>query len=199
MKIEFIEFAQLMPAPWRFSENISLPHGVGKTPQRFFSPIQHNIALSLQRDGQIAPIHVRYTGGLDYQTLDGHIVVDAAKQVGMTGLNAIVHRCLTEQDAMRLYILLNLNRCGQYGHYHVKIHRTFKKLWPELSKEQKTELLCTYLSWPPDRVQDYVELSEQDETWQKFMFVPADEESTAGHTQGMFDMGETKHEVRDDQ
>lgn len=199
MQIEFIEFNRLTPAPWRFSENINLSHGVGRTPQRFFSPIQHNIALSLKREGQIAPIHVRHVDGLDYQTLDGHIVVEAAKQIGLDGLNAIVHRGLTDQDAMLRYILMNLNRCGQYGHYHVKIHRTFKKLWPGLSKEQKTELLCTYLSWPPDRVADYVELSEQDDNWQKFMFVPADEESTAGHMQGTFDMDNDKHEVRDDQ
>lgn len=201
MRIENILLSNLRSAPWRFSENRVLAHGVGPTPQRYFVPIQENIQLSLQREGQFAPIHVRPLGQLCgvYEIVDGHIVVDAAKTIGMTSLFAVVHEGLDGKSALLRYILMNLNRCGQYGHYHVKIHRMFKLCWQEMTKEQRSVALRAFVAWPPDRIDDYVELGEQDENWQKFMFIPRDEDSTAAHTQSKFEMGEADHEVRDDQ
>ncbi len=180
MKIERIPLKNLSQAPWRFSENMAYRHNE----LRFYSPIQHNVELSLKREGQVAPIHVRMLGGPgSYEIVDGHIVVDAARKLGWTEIDAVIHD-LGVQEAMLRYILLNLNRCGQYGHYHVKIHRVFKQLWPELTvedekigkNEAKITRLKECLSWPEKRVRDYLELSERDENWQKFMFVPGDED-----------------------
>jgi hypothetical protein len=166
-----IELQYITPAPWRFSENRLPFHGS----TRFYSPIQHNIEVSLQRDGQIAPIHVQSPRGRVFEIVDGHIVYDAAKKLGLKTLVAIDHGTLTPEQAMLRYILLNLNRCGQYGHYHVKIHRVLAQLFTGLDAEQRTAKLEEYMSWPHDRIKDYVELSERDANWEKFMFVPKNE------------------------
>ncbi|MGB7729916.1 MAG: ParB N-terminal domain-containing protein [Candidatus Acidiferrum sp.] len=157
-----VRLTDLMPAPWRFSEDLARAHQ--KT--RHYSPIQRNIVRSLQTDGQFAPIQVRPVGNGKFEIVDGHIVADAARELGWAELDAISHE-LTDDEARLRYIHINLNRCGQYGHYHVKIHRVFGKV-PADSNEQKANLIHQHVSWPADRVLDYVELSEKDENWMLF-------------------------------
>jgi hypothetical protein len=182
LNLKTIELEYITPAPWRFSENKKFNHGT----TRFYSPIQHNIEVSLMRDGQFAPIHVWSPEGRVFEMIDGHIVMDAARTVGLKTLVAIDHGTIGTEQAMLRYIMLNLNRCGQYGHYHVKIHRVFGQLWPGTDTATKTARLAEYLSWPVDRVQDYVELSERDTNWEKFMFIPKDD----GEQTGFFDSTE---------
>ncbi|VVB51669.1 Uncharacterised protein [uncultured archaeon] len=180
MELKTIELKHLAAASWRFSEDLSLNH----SELRFYSPIQHNIEVSLKRDGQIAPIHVRLVADLMYEVVDGHIVLDAAKKLGLTSLLVIDHGTLDDTEALLRYITLNLNRCGQYGHYHVKIHRTLGLLWPDVDTATRAARLGEYMSWPAERIQDYVELAERDDNWQKFMFVPKDDGEQSGFFAG---------------
>jgi hypothetical protein len=183
MNLHKVSLAALKSAPWRFSENRAIPHDT----RREYTPILENIIHSLEQNGQIAPIHVRSlsTGkpATDavlpvYEILDGHIVVDAARQIGMTELWALIHNDITTDEEARLrYIHFNLNRCGQYGHYHVKIFRTFGKVDGD-TPSKKAGLLRTITSWPNERLVAYTELSEHDTNWKKFMFLPKEGEDT---------------------
>jgi hypothetical protein len=159
-----VKAKELKQAPWRFSENRALAHG--RT--RYFTRILENIVKSLTTAGQLSPIHVRAIPE-GYEIVDGHIVVDAAVQAGLSELEAIVHENLTDEEARLLYIHFNLNRCGQYSHYHVKIHRVFGEVAGADAKE-KAQAISDHCNWPSTRILDYVELSERDENWRRFMY-----------------------------
>jgi hypothetical protein len=151
---ETAELESIVAAPWRFTEDHSLDHDF----ERPYTSALRNILTSLEEDGQLSPIHVRPLGEL-YQIVDGHVVVDAARQLGFRTLNCMVHHDLDDDGARLLYIHFNLNRAAQY---HVKIHRIFGQI-----KDVPT--LLKHVSWDPQRVQDYVDLDESGENWKRFM------------------------------
>ena len=151
---ESLELNDIVAAPWRFSEDHSLGHDV----ERPYTSALRNIITSLEEDGQLSPIHVRPLGER-YEVVDGHLVVDAARQLGLGALDCVVHHGLDDAAARLLYIHFNLNRAAQY---HVKIHRIFGQI-----KDVPT--LVKHVSWEPSRVQAYVDLDEQGENWQRFM------------------------------
>jgi hypothetical protein len=183
MDILKVKLADLRQSPWRFSEDPARGYATARNP----TPILKNIVRSLAHDGQFAPIHVRPLDGT-YQIIDGHIVVDAARKLGWTELDALVHEGLDDENAYLRYVSMNLNRCGQYGHYHVKIYRTMRNvLTPPPQRPNATDevlaaeraqyramVLCNHMAWPQDRVLDYCELDEKSDNWQKFMYVPKD-------------------------
>ena len=110
-----------------------------------------------------------------------------ARDLGWETLEAVFHGDLSDEDARLRYIYLNLNRCGQYGHYHVKIRRVFEdvmkqdksvELTPDAASKyvgRKVDLLHNLVSWPEDKVRDYVELSEHDKAWRYFANKEPDE------------------------
>jgi ParB-like nuclease family protein len=183
LEILKVKLADLKQAPWRFSDDRS--RGIAGKRKRV--PILENIVRSLIDDGQFGPIHVRPLDG-SYEIIDGHIVVDAARKLGWTELDAVVHEGLDDEKAYLRYVHMNLNRCGQYGHYHVKIYRTVRNIIPpppinpnagelELDAERaqyRAKVLYNHMSWPQDRVLDYCELQERDHNWQKWMYFPKD-------------------------
>jgi hypothetical protein len=176
MKTDKISLDKVKPAPWRFSENRAQPY----REFRQSTPILDNIIRSLEKDGQFAPIHVRPMPELTWEILDGHIVVDAARQLGLKELDAIVHADLNDEAARLRYFHFNLNRCGQYGHYHVKIHRVFADMHGDTATD-KAAIIVNHVSWPGSRVRDYVELDEQGANWQKFMLEPDRDEEDEAH------------------
>jgi ParB-like chromosome segregation protein Spo0J len=122
MNLVKIPLADVKSAPWRFSED----HDLGHHSVRRYTPIQENIVRSLKTVGQLREIHVRPIGASvpqQYEILDGHIVVDAARQLGLKELYAAIHANLNDEAALEWYIHINLNRCGQYGHNHAKLRR----------------------------------------------------------------------------
>lgn len=182
MGIISVKLTDITAAPWRFSEDRAVPHETTRT----YTRILENIVQSLQKDGQFAPIHIRPNHKLSepispvalartvYEVVDGHIVVDAARQLGFTHIDAVVHHMLDDEKARLRYIHMNLNRCGQYGHYHVKVYRVMGAV-SGVDAKAKAALLMSHTAWPPDRVVDYVELDERSDNWQRFMFVPKSE------------------------
>jgi ParB-like nuclease domain len=189
MGIIKVKVEDLKQAPWRFSEEgIRAPHS-----NRKLTPILENIVRSLINDGQFAPIHVRPLDDGVYQIIDGHIVVDAARKLGWTELDAVIHDGLTDEKAYLRYVHLNLNRCGQYGHYHVAIYRSMNRVStpppqnPKASEEVladerakcRAKVLYKHMAWPQDRILDYCELEERGHNWQKWMYVPKDDDDTS--------------------
>ena len=167
-----IRLDKIVAAPWRFSEELSIGHEA----KRSYTPIQRNIVESLAAYGQLAPIHVRAISPDKYEICDGHIVVDAARQLQLEALKAVVHEGLSDERARLLYIHFNLNRCGFYGHYHVKIMRVFGSV-PSVTLRERTETIAKHVAFPMDRVDAYVSLADRSDpqsqrNWKMFMCVP---------------------------
>lgn len=166
MNIQSMQLSSLKAAPWRFSEDRSLGQSQYENP----TPIIENIVHSLEKHGQLAPIHVRPLEMGEFEIIDGHLVVEAARQAGLQTLDAVYH-LVDDQTALSLYILFNLNRGGQYGHRHVKIMRMFQ----EYCKGGSTATeLAALTAWPLSRVQDYLAIDERGKSWKRFMFATND-------------------------
>lgn len=153
---------ELVPATWRFSE-------------RGYTPISQNIKNSLQRDGQLAPIHTRwiqherYEMGGYYEIIDGHIVAEMAMEIGLRVVDIAYHLNVTDEQAKLMYIHFNQNRGSeQYGHDHIEIHRTYGSVEAE-SNTARALLIQNHTSWPKDRIQDYVDIDENSRNWKLFM------------------------------
>lgn len=174
LKIENVRLDQLKQAKWRFSENLALR--TGDRDERDYTAAMQNIALHLKQWGQVSPIHVRHldesdprTGDALFEIVDGHVVVDAARQLKWKNIEVIVHP-ISENEARLLYVHFNLNRAD---HYHVKIMRVFKQVVGDT--DQKVATLKQHVAWPEDRIRDYVEIAERDDNWQRFMFISTDD------------------------
>jgi hypothetical protein len=108
-----IELDRLVDAPWRLSENPADRDKLrpSHANERAFTRVQSNIAASLRQFGQLSPIHVRpLEGSAGYQILDGHVVVAAAREVGIPALTVVVHRGLTDRQAQLRYLQLKFCR-----------------------------------------------------------------------------------------
>jgi hypothetical protein len=161
MQLLTINLDSVADAPWRTSVNVASPGY--KPPCLDESSAYVNIVASLERDGQLAPIHVRPIGNDKYEIIDGHYVVEAARQLGMDSLQAVLHD-LDDTAAQLLHIHFNLDRAFQY---HVKIMRLFKTVPGD--NEIKLATLRKCVAWPTDRLSDYVEADENSWNWKYFM------------------------------
>jgi hypothetical protein len=159
-KMATVSLETVVAAPWRTSVDVAFQ---GYNPMRDQREAFDNIVASLEHDGQLSPIHVRLVGADTYEIVDGHLVVDAARQLGMKTLEAIVHN-LGDDAARLLHIHFNLNRAFQY---HVKIMRLFKTVPGD--NETKVATLQKCVGWPKSRISDYVSIDENGENWKYFM------------------------------
>jgi ParB-like chromosome segregation protein Spo0J len=167
MKLEKLKLSNLKPAPWRITDDRPCPE-------------TSNVVTSLKKYGQLRPILVRPLGGEDYQIIDGHVVVDAAKKVPALGEQLFcVIRDLDEQQAILTYLHLKLNRTVKN---HIKIRHAFERL-RELNDgktQQCLEELRQAIAWPKQRIEAYLKLSEQDLRWiQHGHYFPSEDRSTA--------------------
>jgi hypothetical protein len=157
---------KIVGAPWRISEDLSIGHEV----EWPYTAANRNILRSLTEDGQLSPIHVRPFGDGLYQVVDGHLVVDAARKLGLKELDCVIHPDLDDNSAMLRYFHLNLNRI-EVERDHVRIQKLFDECGPSLSVDERVELLEKHCSWKPKRVRDYVEIHERGKTWRNFTYV----------------------------
>ena len=191
MLIRTIRLDKIVAAPWRFSEDLSIGH----ESQRSYTPIQRNIVESLTADGQTSPIHVRPISQDKYEILDGHIVVDAAGQLHWEAIEAVVHEGLSDEGAKLLYIHFNLNRCGFYGHCHVKMMHAFGQV-SSVCLRERAEIVAKHVAFSMDEIMEYVELQDRSnpqspQYWQKFNYSPG------GDTKDVFADEDEDHEDDD--
>jgi ParB-like chromosome segregation protein Spo0J len=151
MELTTVKLSRLKAAPWRLSD---------KGPDTRETV---NVVHSLKKYGQLRPILVRLAADGFYQIIDGHVVAEAAKAAGLDELSCIVHD-LGDDAARRVYIHLKLNRT-------VKNHVEIRKLLAQIGD---VELIAEAISWPVDRIRDYIELSDRDLNWREFKYVVND-------------------------
>lgn len=172
MVIDIVAVEKIVRAPWRFSEDLSIGHEV----EFPYTAANRNIERSLKDDGQLSPIHVRPLADGHYQVLDGHVVVDAARRLGLKELDCVIHPDLDDIRAMLLYFHLNLNRI-EVERDHLRIIKLFGQCCPELSVDERVALLekhcsCSWgnigTSRKPLCVREYVEIHEAGKTWREF-------------------------------
>jgi hypothetical protein len=171
LKFLTIDLDQLVEAPWRFTADPEYVHYA--RPRVDHHPdcesAQRNIQVSLEKDGQLSPIHVRpLEGTTQYQILDGHVVVECARNAGLQVLEAVVHLGLSDEDAHKRYLFFNLNRARQY---RVKMMRDLKALFPARNANEVAAAvgeLCKVLNLDPGTVEDYLTLDERDPRWRKW-------------------------------
>src|ERR1700722_16500851 len=96
MQFKTLNIASLEAAPWRLSNEKSCRE-------------TKNVVASLKQRGQLRPILVRPLGNDRYQILEGHVVVDAAREAGLQQLDCVVREA-DEQEALLIYLHLKLNR-----------------------------------------------------------------------------------------
>jgi ParB family transcriptional regulator, chromosome partitioning protein len=151
MQLKTVKLSNLRAAPWRLTDE---------------KPCQEtkNVVASLDQHGQLRPILVRQLSGDHYQIIDGHVVVDAARKLGIPELDCVVHE-VDEQKALLIYLHLKLNRTVVS---HVKIRDAFKQVG---DVEKIHQAIC----WPKARITAYLELSDRDGEWMKFGYVPNDD------------------------
>jgi hypothetical protein len=92
-------------------------------------------------------------GTSGYQILDGHVVVECAKQAGFKFLGAVVHAGLSDADAHKRYIYFNMTGASRY---HVKMMRDFQALYPRATKEERDAAVAelqTLTSWEDSHLQ----------------------------------------------
>src|ERR1700694_4123106 len=103
MQLKAVKISNLEGAPWRLTD---------EKPCRETK----NVVASLNQRRQLRPILVRPLDGDRYQIIEGHVVVDAAREAGWMELDCIVHE-VDEPEALLIYLHLKLNRTGEN---HVK-------------------------------------------------------------------------------
>jgi hypothetical protein len=170
IKFAAISLDNLVEAPWRFTAADYRQYCRRPRVNRYSEDeaAKANILASLKKDGQLAPIHVRPLEGTQYQILDGHVVVECARKAGFQVLEAVVHPGLSDTDAHKRYLYFNLNRAR---HYHVKLMRDLKVLFPSNSAEELAAAvaeLCKVLSFSPDQAEAYLSLDERGRNWRKW-------------------------------
>jgi len=163
-----VSLDQLVDAPWRFTVDLANDRSLDR---RQNEAAHENIQSSLETHGQLSPIHVcPLAGRPGYLILDGHVVVDCAKQAGFKFLEAVVHDGLSGMDAHKRYIYFNRTLASRY---HVKMMRDFQALYPRATQEERDAAvaeLLTLTSWEDWRLQAYIELDEQSMSWRWWSF-----------------------------
>jgi ParB-like chromosome segregation protein Spo0J len=154
MQYKTVKITSLEAAPWRL------------TNEKLCRETK-NVVSSLKQRGQLRPILVRPIDNR-YQVIEGHVVLDAAREAGFEELTCVVHE-VDEQEALLLYLHLKLNRTVEN---HVKIREAFSKA---LKLGANIEKLEQATCWPRDRITDYLHTSDYDENWMKFGRVPNDD------------------------
>jgi hypothetical protein len=146
-----VSLDQLAEAPWRFTGDLANDRSLDK---RRNECAHKNIQASLEKHGQLSPIHIRpLVGTSGYQILDGHVVVECAKQAGFKFLGAVVHAGLSDADAHKRYIYFNMTGASRY---HVKMMRDFQALYPRATKEERDAAVAelqTLTSWEDSHLQ----------------------------------------------
>jgi hypothetical protein len=160
---KLLPVADLLAAPWRWTG----------FPSRFEDRSRDVLSRGLLAQGQLNPIHV-YPSPEEhnkYRIIDGHMVVECARQVGLADLEAEIYHEIDETTAKLLYVRFNLVRAEMN---HAAIAAVLRELadelggWPAIAKE---------MSWDPDEVESYVRLGQFD--WEEFLGdgKPPDDES----------------------
>jgi hypothetical protein len=162
---------QLEDAPWRCSEDPDDAQKMRPSRMRKFSRTQQNIVRSLQKDGQLRPIHVRPLEGTGrYQIVDGHVVVAAARQLGLQSLVAVLHIDLSDIEAQKRYIYFNFN---QGGRNYVTLIRSFKTLYETSGLEERAVAvaeLSELTSLPVKDLRHHIGTNEREKNWRDFDF-----------------------------
>jgi hypothetical protein len=167
MEMTKLKLCNLKRAPWRITDDGPCTETT-------------NVVESLTRHGQLRPILVRPLEFPDYQIIDGHVVVDAARKVPALReeLFCVVHN-VDERQALVLYLHLKLNRTVKN---HIKIRQAFER-FRELNDEKThkcVEELQQAIAWPKERIEAYLQLSESDLRWIKDgHYFPDDKSSDA--------------------
>jgi hypothetical protein len=141
MELQTIKLSNLKSAPWRVTDE----HPCQET---------NNVVRSLKRYGQLRPIIVRPLSSGDYEIIDGHVVVDAARQACLEELSCVVHN-LGDKEAALIYLHMKLNRTVRSN---IKVRQAFLFVG---DADKISEAIC----WPKERVLDYLNLARQDEAW----------------------------------
>jgi hypothetical protein len=89
--------------------------------------------------------------------------------LGLQELDCVIHPDLDDTSAMLLYFHLNLNRV-EVERDHIRIFKLFAECSPQLSVDDRVELLQNHCSWEPKRIREYVEIHERGKTWREFTF-----------------------------
>jgi hypothetical protein len=162
---------QLVDGPWRLTEKPEDNQKLRPSRQRQEFRAQENIAKSLQKVGQLSPIHIRPVEITSkYQILNGHVVVAAARQVGLQSLVAILHLGLTDGEAHMRYLHFNFNHCEQF---HGKFLRDLKKLYDTNGADERAEAaaeLRELTPWDLKSIAHYILVNEHSKTWRQFKF-----------------------------
>ena len=154
MNLKPVKLSNLKPGPWRLTDERPDAQETAK------------VVYSLTEYQQLRPILVRPFGPVDdgvYQIIEGHVVADAAKLAGLDELWCVV-RDLDDEAARSVYIHLKLNRT-------VKSHVEIRKLFARIGD---VEEIAKRVTWPVDRIRDYIELADRDSNWRDFPYVPND-------------------------
>jgi len=150
---KLLPVADLLAAPWRWTG----------FPSRFEDLSRDILSRGLQTQGQLNPVRV-YPSPEEqnkYRIIDGHMVVDCARKVGVGELEAEIYNDIDETTAKLLYVRFNL---VQAERNHVGIARVLGELayelggWPAVAKE---------MSWDPEEVESYVCVGQYD--WKEFL------------------------------
>jgi hypothetical protein len=189
MEFATVELDRLVDAPWRTSEDPEHEKNIRVRDRHRTYRAQQNIVKSLQEHGQLKHIHVRPLDDGEYQILDGHVVVAAARQAGLQSLAAVVHRGLSESEAQKRYYHLNLNLAGNV---HVKFMGGLALLYPTNGFEERAAAeaeLCALTTMEQKRLERWLALNERSKTWRKFEYTGSDREDT-DEQETMFDEDE---------
>jgi hypothetical protein len=167
-----IALDQLVDGPWRLSESLEENQKVRPSCRKKDELRgQTNIAKSLRRYGQLSPVHIRsLESASQYQILHGHVVVAAAREVGLQSLVAVIHLGLTDRQAHLRYLHLNFNNCEQF---HVKLMRDLKKLYDTNGADERAEAaaeLTELTSWRLRKLRGLLLTNEHMKTWRQFKF-----------------------------
>jgi ParB family chromosome partitioning protein len=150
--METLKISNLESAPWRLTSKDTTCRET------------RNVVSSLKGHQQLRPILVRPLGADRFQIIEGHVVVDAAREAGIEELDCIVHD-LDEEQALLIYLHLKLNRTVEN---HVKVGEAFKRVGDVEKIHQAT---C----WKRERIRAYIETRECDENWWEFRHLPKDD------------------------
>jgi hypothetical protein len=186
MDFATIALDRLLDAPWRTSENPDNEQKTRPRDRHRTYRAQQNIVKSLQQHGQLKHIHVRPLDDGEYQILDGHVVVAAARQAGLQSLAAVVHRGLSDSEAQKRYYHLNLNLAGDD---HAKFSKGLALLYPTNGFEDQAAAvaeLCELTTLPKKKLEKFVALNERSKTWRRFEYTGSDREDT-DEQETMFD------------
>jgi len=165
-----IPLGDLVPARWRCTYN--RPRVGASYFRERYDGIYEVVTEGLRAHGQLNPIHVypspREPG--KYTIIDGHIVADCAKKVGVPDLEAEVYLDIDETAAKLLTLWLNFT---QMAKNHIFLCGICGELAEELGGWPK---LAEKVSWNAETVEDYVGTYQRRFDWKEFNYVPGADE-----------------------